>query len=68
DIYARLLIPRDSTRGYPLWYPEPDDNLPEPCRDEGLRIGDIGIVTERGTFDILFNICLPQEHPVNQWG
>ncbi|KIK94598.1 hypothetical protein PAXRUDRAFT_33442 [Paxillus rubicundulus Ve08.2h10] len=55
DIYARLLIP-------------PDDNLPKVCRDEGLRIGDVGIVTERGTFDILFNICLPEEHPLNQRG
>ncbi|KIJ12520.1 hypothetical protein PAXINDRAFT_46495, partial [Paxillus involutus ATCC 200175] len=54
--------------GYPLWYPEPDDNLPEACRDEGLRIGDVGIVTERGTFDVLFNICLPAEHPLNQRG
>ncbi|KIJ17035.1 hypothetical protein PAXINDRAFT_73418 [Paxillus involutus ATCC 200175] len=68
DIYARLLIPVDSSRGYPLWYPEPDDNLPEACRDEGLRIGDVGIVTEDGTFDVLFNICLSEDHPLNQWG
>jgi hypothetical protein len=66
DIYARLLIPVDSTRGYPLWLPEPQDRLPEAYRDEGIRIGDVGIVTERGQFDILFNICLPRDHPINQ--
>ncbi|KIJ12517.1 hypothetical protein PAXINDRAFT_45951, partial [Paxillus involutus ATCC 200175] len=53
--------------GYPLWSPEPDDNLPEACRDEGLRIGDVGIVTGDGTFDVLFNICLSEDHPLNQW-
>ncbi|KAF8837959.1 hypothetical protein BDN67DRAFT_972216 [Paxillus ammoniavirescens] len=66
DIYARLLIPIDSSRGYPLWYPEPDSNLPPSCRDEGLRIGDVGIVTERGIFDVLFNVCLPKDHTLNQ--
>ncbi|KIJ12518.1 hypothetical protein PAXINDRAFT_42843, partial [Paxillus involutus ATCC 200175] len=53
--------------GYPLWNPEPDSKLPESCRDEGLRIGDVGIVKD-GNFDVLFNICLPKEHPLNQWG
>ncbi|KIJ19078.1 hypothetical protein PAXINDRAFT_44270, partial [Paxillus involutus ATCC 200175] len=65
-VYARLMIPVDSSRGYPLWYPEPDSNLPEDYRDEGLRIGDVGIVTEDGSFDVLFNICLPEEHELHQ--
>ncbi|KIK94593.1 hypothetical protein PAXRUDRAFT_124028, partial [Paxillus rubicundulus Ve08.2h10] len=66
DIYASLLIPRDTSRGYPLWNPEPNSELPEVCRDEGLRLGDVGIVKD-GNFDVLFNILLPREHPVNQW-
>ncbi|KIJ17038.1 hypothetical protein PAXINDRAFT_45478, partial [Paxillus involutus ATCC 200175] len=53
--------------GYLLWNPEPDSKLPKSCRDEGLRIGDVGIVKD-GSFDVLFNICLPKEHPLNQWG
>jgi hypothetical protein len=67
DIYAPLLIFMDRSRGYPLWNPEPDSKLPKSCRDEGLRIGDVGVVKD-GSFDVLFNICLPKDHPLNQWG
>ncbi|KIJ18038.1 hypothetical protein PAXINDRAFT_72125 [Paxillus involutus ATCC 200175] len=66
DVYARRMIRADPSRGYPLWFPEPDSNLPEPCRTEGLRIGDVGIVTEDGSFDLLFNICSPRDHPLHQ--
>jgi hypothetical protein len=34
----------------------------------GILIGDVGIITSRGTFDFLFNICLPVDHPVNSNG
>ncbi|KAF8838095.1 hypothetical protein BDN67DRAFT_1013362 [Paxillus ammoniavirescens] len=66
DVYARRMIRADPSRGYPLWFPEPDSNLPEACRTEGLRIGDVGIVTEDGSFDLLFNICSPRDHPLHQ--
>ncbi|KAG6375887.1 hypothetical protein JVT61DRAFT_2754 [Boletus reticuloceps] len=49
DIYARHLL---SPRGYPLWTPEPSQQLLAYRRD-GLRIGDVGVVIpEDGCFDV----------------
>ncbi|KAI6033309.1 hypothetical protein EDC04DRAFT_2897945 [Pisolithus marmoratus] len=31
----------------------------------GHRIGDVGVVTEDGGFDVFFNICLPPTHPLH---
>ncbi|KIJ18162.1 hypothetical protein PAXINDRAFT_71773, partial [Paxillus involutus ATCC 200175] len=56
----------DPSRGYPLWFPEPESRLPEDYRNDGLRIGDVGIVAEDGSFDVFFNICLPADHPLHQ--
>ncbi|KAF8838555.1 hypothetical protein BDN67DRAFT_907095 [Paxillus ammoniavirescens] len=56
----------DASRGYPLWLPEPDNSLPENYRNDGLRIGDVGVVAEDGSFDVFFNICLPADHPLHQ--
>ncbi|KAG9311404.1 hypothetical protein JVU11DRAFT_8516 [Chiua virens] len=58
ELYTRLL---SSLRGYPLWTPEPSHELLMRRRD-GFRIGDVGVVTDDGGFDVLFNICLPQDH------
>ena len=59
DIYARHLLSR---RGYPLWTPEPSHQHLTYQRD-GLQIGDVGVVNpEDGSFDVFFNICLPQDH------
>ena len=44
---------------------EPNNRLPEAYRETGLRIGDVGVVTAQGTFDIFFNICLPAHHPLH---
>ncbi|KAF9238344.1 hypothetical protein BU15DRAFT_47784 [Melanogaster broomeanus] len=64
-VYARLMINVDKSRGYPLWHPEPDNRLPEDYKRTGLNIGDVGIVTEDGSFDVFFNICLPEDHPIH---
>ncbi|KIK52194.1 hypothetical protein GYMLUDRAFT_180438 [Collybiopsis luxurians FD-317 M1] len=61
--YVRLLLTQK--RGYPLWNPRPGDWLRPAYREEGVRIGDVGIVTEFGEFDYLFNVCLPPDDPVN---
>ena len=63
DVYARHLL---SPRGYPLWTPEPSNELLAYRRD-GLRIGDVDVVIpEDGCFDVFFNLCLPPEHPFHQ--
>ncbi|KAF8437949.1 hypothetical protein L210DRAFT_3369256, partial [Boletus edulis BED1] len=47
--------------GYPLWTPELKIQLRENYQLEGLKIGDVGIVSPNdGSFDVLFNITLPQ--------
>ncbi|KAI5999041.1 hypothetical protein EDC04DRAFT_2507010, partial [Pisolithus marmoratus] len=51
--------------GYPLWFPEPSIRLPPTYLHESIRIGDVGVVTPHGNFDILFNICLPEDHPLH---
>ncbi|KAG9310395.1 hypothetical protein JVU11DRAFT_9533 [Chiua virens] len=63
DVYARYLL---SSRGYPLWVPEPSHDLLV-RRPDGLRIGDVGVVVpEDGGFEVFFNICLPREHPFHR--
>ncbi|KIJ59211.1 hypothetical protein HYDPIDRAFT_101127, partial [Hydnomerulius pinastri MD-312] len=66
DVYARLLLHTEPSRGYPLWVPEPDSSLPTEYKSEGLKVGDIGVVAEDGSFDIFFNICLSETHPLHQ--
>ncbi|KIK52188.1 hypothetical protein GYMLUDRAFT_50052 [Collybiopsis luxurians FD-317 M1] len=61
--YVRLLLTQK--KGYPLWNPRPGDWLPPVYKEAGVRIGDVGIVTEFGEFDYLFNVCLPPDDPVN---
>ncbi|KAF8954937.1 hypothetical protein BDZ97DRAFT_1927593 [Flammula alnicola] len=51
--------------GSPLWIPEPNHFLDISYRRRGIDIGDVGIITEGGAFDFLFNICLSQDDPIN---
>ena len=63
DIYERHLMLKG--RGFPLWIPDPNRVLHLDYRRTGVRIGDVGIITESGAFSFLFNICLPHNDPVN---
>ncbi|KAF8970066.1 hypothetical protein BDZ97DRAFT_1954248 [Flammula alnicola] len=63
DIYYRHLSVKG--RGSPLWVPEPNTELPLQYQRRGISIGDVGIITDYGGFDFLFNICLPRDDPIN---
>ena len=63
--YDQLLTKR---RGSPLWIPGPGMQLPIKYRRQGISIGDVGIITESGGFDFLFNIFQPADHPINGRG
>jgi hypothetical protein len=52
-------------RGRPLWIPQPNMVLPIPYRALGARVGDVGIFTDDGAFDFLFNICVARDNPIN---
>ena len=62
ETYTRILLAKHI--GYPLWRPEPVAIPPE-CKAEGIHIGDVGIVNEKGLFEFSFNIGLSADHPVN---
>ncbi|KAH9477074.1 hypothetical protein JR316_0010990 [Psilocybe cubensis] len=66
DVYNRHLACKG--RGFPLWIPEPNNNLSMEYRRRGIDIGDVGVITKMGNFDFLFNICLPDDHPINRDG
>ncbi|EDR00405.1 uncharacterized protein LACBIDRAFT_295783 [Laccaria bicolor S238N-H82] len=51
--------------GFPLWIPQPNMRLPHSYRRQGVSIGDVGIFAWDGSFDFLFNVCLPAGHPNN---
>lgn len=63
EVYARLLLPKGN--GFPIWNPEPDQNLPDEYRQNGIRIGDVGIINRDGRWDFLFNICDSPGSPTN---
>ncbi|KAJ7469877.1 hypothetical protein B0H11DRAFT_1392377 [Mycena galericulata] len=65
-LYSRLLLPKG--HGYPLFHPQPFDDLPLESRREGTAIGDVGVVTSDGSFDVIFNICRSANDPLNRFG
>ncbi|KAK7030244.1 hypothetical protein VNI00_014261 [Paramarasmius palmivorus] len=64
QLYARALFPLG--HGYPLFCPEPNEVLHPEYIENGIRFGDVGLITADGSFDFLFNICLPADHVINQ--
>ncbi|KIL56460.1 hypothetical protein M378DRAFT_89245, partial [Amanita muscaria Koide BX008] len=52
--YIRSML--ECNQGYPLYEPEPESQ-------EGVRVGDVGLITEDGGFDLLFNVCPPPNNP-----
>ena len=63
EVYEAHLEP--NRRGYALWIPEPNKNLPLPYQRIGVRIGDIGIIKPSGAFSFIFNICVSRDDPIN---
>jgi hypothetical protein len=66
ELYSRLLFPKG--QGFPLFHPQPSDDLPELARSTGTAIGDIGVVTQDGCFDPIFNILLAGNDSANRFG
>ncbi|KAJ7157966.1 hypothetical protein C8R43DRAFT_882935 [Mycena crocata] len=66
DLYRRLLLPLG--HGYPLFDPQPSDDLPELARRIGTEIGDVGIFTADGGFHPIYNILRAKDDPVNRFG
>ncbi|KAJ6562013.1 hypothetical protein B0H19DRAFT_943299 [Mycena capillaripes] len=52
-------------RGFPLYVPGPQPNLPNEYLQNGVAIGDVGRVTPAGVFDFFFNIYLDAADPIN---
>ncbi|KAJ7618636.1 hypothetical protein FB45DRAFT_1033828 [Roridomyces roridus] len=65
-LYTRLLLSKG--HGYPLFHPQPFDDLPTTSREVGTQVGDVGIITPDGAFDVIFNICRPADDPANRFG
>ncbi|KAJ7820954.1 hypothetical protein B0H14DRAFT_1339426 [Mycena olivaceomarginata] len=62
-MYSDLLLCQG--RGFPLYRPEPQKNLPDQYQRTGIAIGDVGTVTVEGDFDFFFNIYLEADNPIN---
>ncbi|KAJ7227427.1 hypothetical protein GGX14DRAFT_511112, partial [Mycena pura] len=63
EIYCKELLRQK--RGFPLYVPGPQINLPADYRRCGVGIGDVGRVTSEGIFDFYFNVYHPADHPIN---
>ena len=63
DVYSTLLL--QEGEGFPLWLPSPGERG-DP--ENGINIGDVGIITPNGAFYFLFNICRSRHDIVNSRG
>jgi len=69
DIFTEELLVKK--HGYPLWRPDPrcwGDHVSPECISSGVRIGDVGVVTQDGSFDCIFNVYFPSKDPINSKG
>ncbi|KAJ7869974.1 hypothetical protein B0H13DRAFT_2280701 [Mycena leptocephala] len=66
DFYVHALLPKK--QGYPLFRPGPCDDLPETARRTGTEIGDVGVITSDGSFDVIFNIIRSPNDAANRFG
>ncbi|KAJ7227444.1 hypothetical protein GGX14DRAFT_329722, partial [Mycena pura] len=66
ELYCDQLLYQN--RGFPLYVPEPQRNLPAEYKAKGVTIGDVGRVTPEGAFDFLFNVYCSAHHPINANG
>ena len=57
EVYREFLLPL--MHGYPLYEPDPSisDERYAKFIEEGVEIGDVGILQEDGSFDFLFSVC-----------
>jgi len=62
-IYRKKLSSKP--HGLAVFTPDPDDAEP---RHTGIEIGDVGMWSEDGSFNPLFNYCLPATHLANRNG
>ncbi|KAJ7925492.1 hypothetical protein B0H13DRAFT_1466660, partial [Mycena leptocephala] len=65
-LYTRAILSKGE--GYPLFLPPPSDDLPESARRTGTEIGDVGVVTQDGSFDPIFNILCAANDRANRFG
>jgi len=56
DVYRRHMGLKKKGR-HALWTPQPYLQLPLKYRRGGTQVGDVGIITQEGAFDFMFNIC-----------
>ncbi|THU77399.1 hypothetical protein K435DRAFT_95149 [Dendrothele bispora CBS 962.96] len=66
EVYSFLLLLLQ--HGYPLFKPNPYESLPEIYRLTGIRLGDVGRITQDGHFHFFFNALAPKNDPVNEGG
>ncbi|TFK37375.1 hypothetical protein BDQ12DRAFT_724216 [Crucibulum laeve] len=62
-IYVEQMLPHQF--GFPLWLPQPDVSLQILHRREGVKIGDLGIITHKGGFEYVLNAWTPRGVPPN---
>ncbi|KAF8550270.1 hypothetical protein OG21DRAFT_1419969, partial [Imleria badia] len=44
----------------------PSTSLPLSYQQDGLQIGNVGVVDQKGSFHVLFNICHTSQHALHQ--
>ncbi|KAJ7835547.1 hypothetical protein B0H14DRAFT_2363292 [Mycena olivaceomarginata] len=64
-LYSSLLL--SGHHGYPLLNPQPLDEIPAKLREIGTQIGDVGVVTEDGSFEPFFNILHEAGDKIINW-